>query len=354
MANELTFEDLSRNVSKSLVKTAPMPKMFMQFYANAETQDTEIVELDKQFKGIRVAEYVNPDAVADGREKLTFDNYIFKLPTMQDSIPLTAKELKKRLRGDNIYTQKTYAAKAAILIAELQMEQREFVENKMELSAIEEAFTGQLNVVGKGENRILDFNRNAANTIDYGAGNYWDEAGGTPETDIPDMIDLIGQDSSNATHLIGRIATMSATVKKLEANDPLSFESPSKVDRAMLTFKSFADINGAIFYGQYKNIELWGFDGNYTDKDGNKLKKVPEKKVVMMSAINDNRDIAGLAPDMDIEFSSLNGNTRAAKDSRNFISKLTKEKKVIDAEVIQTRAPMLTDANSTVVATVLA
>ncbi len=354
MANELTYEDLSRNISKSLVKTAPKPKMFMQFFANVETQDTAIVELDKQFKGVRVAEYVSPEAVADGREKLSFDNYIFKLPTMQDSTALTAKELKKRLRGENIYTQKTYAAKATILMAEIQMEQREFVENKMELSAIEACFDGQINVVGKGENRIIDFNRSSDNEIDLLAGNYWDEAGGKPEDDIEDFIALIGEDSSNATHIIGRLETVRVLVKKLEANDPLSFESPSKVDRAMLTFQSFADVNGSVFYGIYKNLEIWGFDGNYTDKEGNKLKKVPAKKIVVLSAINDNRDIAGLEPDMDVEFGSLNGNVRAAIDNRNFISKISKEKKVLNAEVIQTRAPMLIDANSTLVATVLA
>lgn len=348
----MTFTDLTRRMSRSLVKAAPRPRMFMQFFANAETQDSEIVELDKQFSGVRVAEFVNPDAVADGREKLSFDNLIFKLPTMQDSTPLTAKELTKRLRGQTVYAETSPEAKGAVLMQELQNEQADFIENKMELMAIDAAFNGTLTVIGKGENRVIDFNRNAANTIDLGAGNYWDEAGGKPEDDLEDFIDIIAQDSSNATHVIGRVETMRALVKKLEANDALSFDG-RHVDRAMLVFESFMDVNGASYYGVYKNLELWGFDGNYQDADGNKQKAVPAKQVVVMSAANDNRDIAGYAPDIDIEF-NMGGNVKATKTNRNLINKVTKVKKLIDSEIIQTRAPMLIDANSTLVATVLA
>ena len=349
----LTFTDLTRTMGKSFDKVAPRPKLLMPFFANIETQDNEIVELDKQLSGVRVAEFVNPDAVADGREKLSFDNYVFKLPTMQDSTSLTAKELKKRLRGQNVYTQVTNAAKAAILIAELKMEQKDFIENKMELMAIDAAFNGQITVIGKGENRVIDFNRSAANTIDLGAGNYWDEAGGKPEDDLETFIDIIGQDGSNATHVIGRLDTMRILVKKLEENDALSFDG-RHVERAMLTFQSFADVNGAIYYGQYKNLELWGYDGNYTDSDDVSQKAIPVKKVVIMSATNGNRDIAGYAPDIDIDYPAIEGNTRAVKDNRNLIMKISKEKKLLDSEIIQTRAPMLVDANSTISATVLA
>lgn len=350
----LLFTDLSRTMSASLAKAAPRPQMFMQFFGNTETQDNEVVELDKRFSGVRVAQFVNPDAVADGSEKLSFDNYTFKLPTVQDSVPLTSKELKKRLFNETVYSMTSPAAKAAIMVSQIQSEQMDKTENAMELMAIDACFNGQITVLGKGENRIIDFNRAAANTIDLGSGNYWDEAGGLPGDDVEDFIDLIGQNGSNATHMIGRIATMRAAVKKLESTDPNSFVSPSKVDRAMLTFQSFANISGAIFYGVYKNIELWGFDGNYTDTDGASQKAVPAKKVVILSAVNANVDIAGYAGDIDVDYPSIEGNTKAVKNNRNFISKVSKEKKSLDMEAIQTRAPMLIDAESTIVATVLA
>ncbi len=348
----ILYTDISRTMSGSLAKAAPKPKMFMQFFAKKERQDTEVVELDKKFKGVRVAEFVSPDAVADGREKLSFDNHVFKLPTMQDSIPLTAKELNKRLFSESVYAQTTPSAKAAILVADVQSDQMDIVENKMELNAIEACFTGQLAVLGKGENRVIDFNRNVANTVDLGAGNYWDEAGGVPEDDIEDFIDIIGQDGSNATHIIGRLATMRVLQKKLIANDPETFDA-RKVDRGNLVFESFLDVNGAIYYGAYKGLELWGFDGNYTDSDNAAQKKVPAKQVAILSAVNSNVDIAGYAPDLDLDFTGIQDGTRAVKDNRNFISKVTKEKKALNMEAIQTRAPMLIDANSTIVATVL-
>jgi len=347
----IEFTDLTRTLGKSLVKTAPKPKMFMQFFGTSETQDNEIVEIDKQFRGIRVAQFVNPDAVADGTEKLSFDEHTFKLPTLQDLMTLTSSELKKRLRGQNVYTQETFAAKAAVMIAEIQQEQREMIENAMEIMAINACFDGQISIVGKGENRVVDFDRKASNTVDLLSGNYWDETAGTPGEDIENFIDLIGQDGSNATHIIGRIETIRALV----SNDAVKAELDNKrVDTGMLVFESFAGISGAIYYGVYKGLEIWGYDGNYTDKNGIAQKAVPAKKIVILSAVNGNVDIAGYAGDMDIDFTTMNGDTRAAIDNRNFISKVSKGKKVIEVEAVQTRAPLLVDANSTIVATVIA
>jgi len=346
----IEFLDLTRRMGQSFVKTAPKPRMFLQFFGNPETQDTEIIEIDKQFKGIRIAGFVNPDAVADGTEKLSFDEHTFKLPTLQDLMTLTSKELKKRLRGQSVYTMETFAAKAAVMVAEIQQEQREMVENAMELMSIDAAFNGQLTVVGKGENRIVDFDRNAANTIDLTSGSYWDEAGGTPSSDTDTFIELIGADGSNATHIIGRVATIGVYVSKLQTTD--DFDS-RRIDRGDLVFESFADVNGAILYGKYKGLEIWGYDGNYTDAAGAAQKAVPAKKVAVLSAVNGNVDIAGYAGDMDIDFAGIEGNTKATIDARNAISKISKAKKVLEVEIIQTRAPMLIDANSTLVALVL-
>lgn len=346
----IEFTDLTRTIGKSLVKTAPKPRMFMQFFGTSVTQDNEIVEIDKQFRGIRVAQFVNPDAVADGTEKLSFDEHTFKLPTLQDLMTLTSSELKKRLRGQSVYTQTTFAAKAAIVIMEIQQEQREMIENAMEIMAVNACFDGQISIVGKGENRVVDFARKAANTIDLLTGNYWDEAGGTPTSDIETFIDLIGQDGSNATHVIGRIATMRVLVSNADVLNELDNR---RIENGSLVFSSFANINGAIYYGSYKGLELWGYDGNYTDNKGVSKKAVPAKKIVVLSAVNGNVDIAGYAGDMDVDFSTINGDARTAVDGRNFISKVSKSKKVIEVEAIQTRAPLLVDSNSTIVATVL-
>jgi len=206
----IEFTDLTRSQGAAFIKTAPKPRLFMSFFGNAETQNSEIIEVDKQFKGIRVAAFVNPNAVADGTEKLSFTEHTFKLPTLKDTMSLTSKELGKRLMGQNVYTQTTYAAKAAIIIAEIQQEQREMVENAMEMMAIDACFNGQLTIVGKGENRVVSFARTGSHTVDLGALNYWDQTAGAPEDDLVDFIELIGASGSTATHVIGQNMTQTA------------------------------------------------------------------------------------------------------------------------------------------------
>ncbi|MDA0778535.1 MAG: major capsid protein, partial [Bacteroidetes bacterium] len=331
----IEFPDLTRAMSKSLEKAQPKPKMILQFFPNKERYETEVIELDKKFKGARVAKFVNPDAVADGREKLSFDNYVFKLPTMQDLMSLTSKELNKRLFGQNVYTQTTTAAKGAVLVKEIQEEQKDFIETLMEVKAIEAVFDGQITIIGKGENRVIDFDRKAANTVDLGPGSYWDEAGGAPENDIEDFITRISADGSRATHIIGRAATIQVLVKKLKLNDPLAFDG-RRVDTGSITFKSMLEVNGSIYKGTYNGLEIWAYDGVYVDEDGNSQTAVPAKKVVVLSADNKNVDVCGYAGDMDIDFPSIGGNTRSSKDSRQFISKVTKGKKSFDVEAIQT------------------
>lgn len=345
----ILLEDLSRNMSKSLLQTAPKPRMFLQFFRNKKRQDTNIVVLDKKLNGLSVAGIVNPNLFAQGREKLNFNTHTFLLPTLKEAMNLNASDLKNRMFGETVFSLQTNAQKAAVLMAEIQQEQRDLIENRLEIMAIEACFTGQIHVKGKGEDRLIDFNRDPDNTYISSSGLAWNEAGANPSKDIEDFITQIAAKSSaNATHLIGRPATMSFLINNTDIKDELNNR---RIENGSMAFKSFVATGGATYYGTYKNLELWGYNGNYTDENNVAQKAVPEKQICVLSLDNSNVNMCGYVPDLDVDIQ--NPVYKATKDARNFVSVFSRNRNSVTVEAIYTGAPMLIDANSTLVATVL-
>jgi hypothetical protein len=345
----IEYQDLTRAIKEAQLSAQPSLSFMMSFFKKKDTVDTELVEEDSQLKGARVAKIVNPDAVADGTEIPQFTGEIFKLPTIQDKQMITGRDLKKKLKGESVYSQSTPAGKGAIIIKEVIEDQKNKINNKMELLAIDALFNGQVSIIGKGEDRIISFNRDPSLTVDLGAGNYWDEATSDPTADIDDFIELLGNVGSNATHLIGR----PSVIRKLISNDEIKAELDNKgIENGELTYQSLANNNGSIYYGKYKELEIWGYNGNYKDDSGNSQKAIPDGKIVVLCADNGNTDMAGYSADIHVESPSLASNKEVAIDNRNFITKISTGDKAIVVEGIQTRCPLL-DPTSSLVATVI-
>ena len=115
---------------------------------------------------------------------------------------------------------------------------------------------------------------------------------------------------------------------------------------------------GAIYYGMYKNCELWGYDGNYVDNAGVSQKAVPAKKIAFIAAETDNTIIPGYAGDMHIDSGALS--TESMQVS------ITADKKVqkihvggdisapnLELYMGQTVAPIMPDADCAVVVQIL-
>jgi len=341
---------LSRAAVSAVMNTSPKIGLFMSFFPVIETLGERIIELDFKRNGANIASYVNPNHKSKPRNMKGFDVKSFILPTKKDKYIITSEDLSKKLFGTTPYTQQqSLQTKALALMDTAVTDLRDNSSTRDEVSAAEQVFNGTLAIVGEGENRSLDFERTAGNTIDLGAGNYWDEAGGDPVADFDEFITVAGESGHVLTHAIARPNVMQKLTSNQEIKDQLDNR---RVENGNLAFESRAAEIGAIYYGTYKNIQLWGYSGIYTDEDGNTQKAVPEKKVAFMSQVSQNGTIQGYAHDVAVAMRKEG----VSIDATNFITKVEVTDEPSDALIhgIQTSCPMLLDPDSTVVATVLA
>ena len=347
MANENVTRALVAAVSKSQA----VPNFMLGFFGTVVLKNTRFVDIQTFLRKARVATFTNPIAVADGTEKLSFNQDPFVLPTIQDVQTITGEDLENIVLGDNEYTPKTPEEKLGYCIAKTVEDQRGMVSLKNEVSAIEAAFDGKITVLGKGENRVIDFGRPAALTVDIGSADatlYWSGANADPDKDIDDTLQLMADYGSVATDIIGRPATVRTLLKVTEIKANLDNR---RVEIGNETFHSMLKERGVIYYGTYKELNLWGYNGRYVDAAGVTQNAVPDKKVVFAAGNNGNVTVNGYAPDVGTLLND--GASTSTRDARNYVSSVIPGRKALEIEAVQTTAPMLADVGSMACVTVL-
>lgn len=342
---------MNENVTNALVaavsKAQPKPRFLSRFFAGNIIKDTRYVELQGKLKKARVASFVNPTAVADGTEKLSFTREPFVLPTIQDLQSITGDDLENIVMGDTEYVPRTPEEKLGVCVAQTIQDQKDMVAVRQEVMAVEALFDGKITIVGKGENRVIDFGRPAELTVDVGAvdvNKYWGGTASDISGDFDTAIELLAEYGSGVTHVIGR----SATIKKITSDATIKGELDNRrTELGSITYMADLLATGAIYHGHYKEVAIFSYACNYTDKDGNAQKAVPANKVVFVAENNENLTAYGDYPDIE---SLLNdaSSAKATKDNKNFTAKIKADGKAATIEAIQTTAPMLADTTCAV------
>lgn len=334
----MAVSDVKNALVAVVTNTAPRPQFMLSFFGAQVLQDTKYVELQGMFSKARVAQFVNPDAVADGTESLSFSRTPFVLPTIQDIQTITAKDLETIRLGENEYTPSTTTEKFWYAVSQKVQDQRNMISHRNEKSAIEAMFDGQITVLGKGENRVIDFGRPAELTVDIGASDaqvYFDGTSADVDKVIDDAIELLGSYGKVSDTIIGRPDVIRYIVRdeRVKANlDNRRAELGGEAYVNMLTS------NGVIYHGTYKNQAIF----SYTGVDS----AVPANKIVFVASNNGNVTVNGYSPDMTSELGDMGIAATSVKDARNFISNLIPGRKSAEVEAIQTVAPMLADVYS--------
>ncbi len=322
-----------QGIAAAVSQTAPKPMGLVPFFAQAPASGTRYINLDKQFSRARAAGFVNPVAVADGTEKLSFTREPFLLPTIQDLQSITGVDLEQLGIGEWDNASERSLDRFDNHVFKVHSDQRNMVDVKVGISAIEVAFDGQLTVLGKGENRVLDFGRPADLIVDVGAGEYWDDVASDPEKHLTDALQTMGEYGMTGDVMIGRNATM-----RLFTNhaDILARLDNRRIEVGEQVFDSMLATQGMVYYGSFDGVRLFGFDGNYTytaaDGTLTNAKAVPDNKVVVIASNNNNILQPAVTP-------IITGGD-VAIDGQEFVTVVTPNKRDVEIEAMQTIAPL--------------
>jgi len=326
------LETVHEGIASAVEQTAPNPLGLTSFFARQPATGTRYINMDKGFSRARTASFVNPKAVADGTEKLSFSREPFMLPTIQDMQSINGEDLEAFGIGEWDNANERSLDRVDRRIAKIHEDQRRMVDAKVGLSAIEVAFEGKLTVVGKGENRVLDFGRDESLKIDVGAvdeAEYWTSPTSDKAKHIEDALETMGGFGMTGDVMVGRHATIRNFIRDENIMKTLDNR---RIEKGNFIFDSMLATQGMVYHGEYIGVKIFSFDGSYQKQDGTQEKAVPSNKVVIIASNNNNIIQPAVTPIL------TKGNV--AIDSEEFMTVVTQEKRNVDIEAMQTIAPL--------------
>lgn len=346
------YDDLVRYTSKAVETRRTTESFFGNFFKQKDYHGESIVKFDARDVANGVAPYVAPTVKGKPVKIVGYKSNILELPTMKPNEVLTNDDIRKRPFGDTVDTMVSKATRARKFATEITDRNMAKIEARLEQMRAEAIFNGALTIKGDGYDHTITFPRRAANVVDLGAGKYWNLTASTVTIgkDFGTIIALAGEYGKSLSVCVGRISTMEVAIAKIKEQEGANFVDTS-TQMQNITFKSMADVSGAIYYGKYRNVELWGYDGNYQDVDGVWKKSVPDKKVAFLASNNFNEESYGYAGDVEIEL-GLNTKNKV-KNSNNIITSVKPDDVSVEFEAQLTAAPLMKDGDTAIIVTVI-
>ena len=151
---------------------------------------TENVEWDKVIEGAPMARFVGDDMYVEATARKPFSTDEIKTPKMQERRIIIAGDIKKRTAGENIFSPKTEAQRAAELhTADLKF-CLDSIDNRIEVMCSDFITKGRIAIEGLGVNREIDYmlpNREALT-----GGDRWGQPGVSILDSLKEKVDYIG------------------------------------------------------------------------------------------------------------------------------------------------------------------
>ena len=142
-----------------VVRTAPPMHTFFRdkFFTNVKTFATQRVDLDIVKGNRRMAAFVHPRAGGQVLKAEGYKTETYAPPLINPYDITTADRLMQRLPGEDLYSGRTPADRAAEQLAEEYKRLNDATTRREEWMAVQAITTGQIPVVGKGVNEVIDF-----------------------------------------------------------------------------------------------------------------------------------------------------------------------------------------------------
>lgn len=157
MANEINIYE-PRYLAE-VVRTAPPTRTFLRdrFFTKLKTSSDEHVDIDIVKGNRKMAAFVHPMVGGEIVESEGYETKSYKPPLVNPATITTADMFMKRLPGEDIYSSRTPADRAAEKLIEEYNKLNDMVDRREEWMAAQVLTTGRLRVKGKGVDEVIDF-----------------------------------------------------------------------------------------------------------------------------------------------------------------------------------------------------
>lgn len=285
MANEINI--YAPRYLAEVVRTAPPVHTFFRdtFFTNHKTFATERVDIDIKKGSRKMAAFVHPLA---GGKVLRGEGYrteSYKPPLINPYSITTADQLLTRLPGEDIYSGKTPAQRAAEKLTEEYDLLNAATTRREEWMAAQAIINGEIRVVGEGINEVIDFG--LSNKINLTGDAQW---GKTKAKVLDNLDEWESYVLTNGFANVDMVVMGSSALKAfLNDADVLKHLDNRRVEMGIIHPKDLPNGVRYIAHLDKPNVDIYEYREVYLDDWSNPgtsqtLPLVPKNKIIMISS----------------------------------------------------------------------
>lgn len=263
-----------------VVKTTPPVRTFLRdrFFTNVKTFPTKRVDIDIVKGNRKMAAFIHPMVGGEIVQAEGYETKSYAPPLINPATISTADQLLERLPGEDMYSGKTPADRAAEKLIEEYNQLNDMTTRREEWMAAQVLTTGQLKVKGKGVDEVIDFG--LTNKITLTSTKKWGASAADIWGNLKDWKQQVSRNGfANANMVImGKAAAdafmADATVAKLLDNRRIEIG----------TIKPEEMEGGITYYGHLNlpGVDIYGYDEVYLDDETGETKPLIPDNVVLM------------------------------------------------------------------------
>lgn len=263
-----------------VVKTTPPVRTFLRdrFFTNVKTFPTKRVDIDIVKGNRKMAAFIHPMVGGEIVQAEGYETKSYAPPLINPATISTADQLLERQPGEDMYSGKTPADRAAEKLIEEYNQLNDMTTRREEWMAAQVLTTGQLKVKGKGVDEVIDFG--LTNKITLASTKKWGASAADIWGNLKDWKQQVSRNGfANANMVImGKAAAdafmADATVAKLLDNRRIEIGAikPEEME------------GGITYYGHLNlpGVDIYGYDEVYLDDETGETKPLIPDNVVLM------------------------------------------------------------------------
>ncbi|MCB1723218.1 MAG: major capsid protein [Gammaproteobacteria bacterium] len=258
-----------------------MPQTWLldMFFPNVQTETSEEIHFDVEDEDISLAPFVSPLVEGQIVVEKGFTTKTFKPAYLKPKTPLDPTRPLKRAMGEQIGGVLSPQQRLALQVRGVTEQHRNRIDRRLEVMAGQALVSGSVTVTGdKYPTTVVDFGRNAANSIAVLGGSQWGDVGVNPLDDLQDWSDIGLGNSGLGTQVV----VMTVDVWKVFRNDA---DVKARLDTRRVA-QTDMDLGaqlqyGGVYRGQIDGFLIYTYAGTYTDENGAVQKIIPDGTVIM-------------------------------------------------------------------------
>jgi hypothetical protein len=277
----------------------PVVQSFLRdtFFTGREYPPTAMIEFDFRRGRRKMAPFVAPLVGGKVMERQGYETRFFRAPRIAPARALRTPDLEARLPGENIYSGRTQADRAADLLAEDSVFLDESITRREEWMCRQVLVNGGITVTAEnGYQMVIDYTQSAANPAGLQTVNHdipavkWDVASGSdPLADL----EASRLNTIKASGVAPNVVLMGANAAKVFIRNPQVAALLDKMRYNIALVEPIIQNDAVIRIGRVPGMEIYEYVEYFEDDAGNLFPMIPDNFVMLLNVNVPNKIVYG-------------------------------------------------------------